>query len=190
MARSASLCHAMGSPENCFLEPINSRNASVILAELWSIGPSSSLSLYCNQKLIMATHDDQRHRMIKRAVMQRPEAIVDVTIHLWQRLASELISIIGEGGFQSLYSRGVHLTRVTFPWIVPSHSSQPTDSAFAGLKICLAGRDFKEASEASAALLNTFIDILIALIGELLTTSILRSAWGDDAVDIVGKELL
>jgi hypothetical protein len=121
--------------------------------------------------------------------MQRPEAGLDVTIHLWERLASELISIIGEGGFQSLYSRSIHLTNVTFPWLVLSHSSQQTDSRFAGLKISLEGRDFTEASEASIALLITFIDILALLIGEPLTTSILRSAWDDGAFDIVGKEL-
>lgn len=123
--------------------------------------------------------------------MQRPEAMLDVTISLWERLASELISIIGEGGFQSLYSRSVHITRVTFPWIVPSHPWQRTDSRFEDLKISFERQDFtevSEASEASITLLITFIDILALLIGELLTTSILGSAWGDDAL-IAGKEL-
>jgi len=121
--------------------------------------------------------------------MQRPEAILDVTVNLWEQLASELISIIGEGGFQSLYSRSVHLTNVSFPWMVLSHPWQRTDSRFANLKISFEGRDFSEISEASIALLDTFIDILALLIGELLTTSILRSAWGNDALDIAGKEL-
>lgn len=121
--------------------------------------------------------------------MQRPEAILDVNVNLWERLASELISIIGEGGFQSLYSRSVHLTSVTFPWIMLSHSSRPADSGFAELKICYGGRHITEASEASITLLITFIDILALLIGELLTTRILRSAWGDDALDIAVKEV-
>ena len=127
--------------------------------------------------------------MIRRAVMHRPEAIADVTINLWERVAAELISIIGEGGFQSLYSRSVHLASVTFPWLALKHPSQPTDSRFAGLKISLEGRDFTETSEASITLLTTFIDILALLIGEVLTTSILRSAWGDDALEIAAKEL-
>jgi len=127
--------------------------------------------------------------MIKSAVTQRPEAILSVTVNLWERLASELISIIGEGGFQSLYSRSVHLTSASFPWIVHSHPWQRTDSQFENLKISFEGRDFSETSAASIALLVTFIDILAILIGELLTTSILRSAWGDDALDIAGKEL-
>lgn len=114
--------------------------------------------------------------------------MVDSTISLWERLASELISIIGEGGFQSLYARSVHLARAAFPWIVPTHSGADADPRFADLRMSLEGRDFTEAGEASIALLITFIDILALLIGEHLTTSILRSAWGDDALDIAGKE--
>lgn len=121
--------------------------------------------------------------------MQRPEAMAEVSVHLWERLAVELISIIGEGGFQSLYSRSVHLAAATYPWLAPGQPAQPTDSRFAGLKISLEGRDSTEASEASVALLITFVDILAVLIGELLTTSILHSAWGDDALDRAEKEL-
>ena len=113
---------------------------------------------------------------------------MDVTIDLWEKLAFELISIIGEGGFQSLYSRSIHLAGTTFPWITLSHPEQPADSRFADLKINLEGRDLTQASEASITLLITFIDILILLIGDLLTTTILRSAWGDDALDTDVKE--
>lgn len=137
----------------------------------------------------MATIDDQRHQMIRTVIMRRPDAIGDVTLHLWERLASELTSIIGDGGFQSLYARSVHLTRATFPWIVLSQPAMSTASVFVSLKECLEERDSKVACEASITLLNIFIDILILLIGELLTTSILRSAWGDDAVNIAGTEL-
>jgi hypothetical protein len=139
----------------------------------------------------MATTDAQPHQMIRRAITRRPDAIPGVTIDLWERLASQLISIIGEGGFDSLYSRSVHLTNATFPWLAVSHPppAQQTDSRFAGLKTSLEGRDFTEASEASITLFITFIDILALLIGEHLTTSILHSAWGDDALDIAVKEL-
>lgn len=121
--------------------------------------------------------------------MQRPEAIVEVSIHLWERLAHELVSIIGEGGFQSLYKRSLHLTSATFPWMELNSPLPQKGSGFADLKKCLAGQDSTNAGEASAALLIAFIDILALLIGELLTSSILRLAWGDDALDTVVKEL-
>ncbi len=43
-------------------------------------------------------------------------------------------------------------------------------------------------SEANSLLLITFTDILASLIGEQLTTTILRSAWGNDALDSTDKE--
>jgi hypothetical protein len=121
--------------------------------------------------------------------MQRPEAVAAVTIDLWERLAAELISIIGDDGFQSLYTRSTHLASVKFSWVVFNHPWQRSESRFAGLQISLEKQDLTEASEASIALLTTFIDILALLIGEPLTTSILRSAWGDDVSDTAVKEL-
>ena len=137
----------------------------------------------------MATIDDQRHQMIRTVIMRRPDAIGNVTLHLWECLAVELTSIIGDGGFQSLYARSTHLARAQFPWIIINPPATSTASLFVNLKKCLEERDSKIACEASITLLNIFIDILILLIGELLTTSILRSAWGDDAVNIAGTEL-
>jgi hypothetical protein len=136
----------------------------------------------------MATANEQRRQMIRRAVVQRPEAFIDVTICLWQRLASELCPIIGEGGFQSLYARSLHVTSALYPWITDTHPQQQTDFRFNDLIINLKARDVKEASEASIALLSTFIDILAGLIGELLTNGLLQAAWGEDALDIAIKE--
>jgi hypothetical protein len=136
----------------------------------------------------MTTLSVKHQKMIRRALLQWPDAIPDGTVDLWERLAFVLVSIIGEGGFQSLYSRSVHLANAKFPWLQPSLPSQPADSRFSSLKASLEGQDSTVASEASVALLITFIDILTLLIGEQLTTSILRSAWGDDAVAMAEKE--
>ncbi len=137
----------------------------------------------------MATIDDQRHQMIRTVIMRRPDAVGEVSLHLWECLASELTSIIGDGGFQSLYARSIHLARAQFSWIALSEPTLSIAYVFANLKKCLEERDPEVACEASITLLNIFIDILILLIGELLTTSILRSAWGDDAMNIAGTEL-
>lgn len=112
-----------------------------------------------------------------------------MAIDLWEQLAAKLISIIGNGGFQSLYARSIYLTNTRFPWLARSESSSDADSRFASLKASLDGRELAEASEASIALLITCIDILTLLIGDPLTTSILRSAWGDDALDIAEKDV-
>jgi hypothetical protein len=136
----------------------------------------------------MAIIDDSRHQRIKQAVMQRPEAPSDGAVHLWERLAAELVPIIGEGGFQSLHVRSIHLAGRDFPWLLTIHASHSAGPRFESLKANLEGRNAAEAHAASIALLTTFIDILATLIGDLLTASILRSAWGDDVSDIALKE--
>ena len=73
--------------------------------------------------------------------------------------------------------------------MVFNHPSQKGDSRFADLRLSLEQRNFTDASEASITLLITFIDILALLIGELLTSSILRSAWGDNVLDGAEEEL-
>ena len=130
--------------------------------------------------------------------MQRPDAVVEVTIFLWERLAVELISIIGEEGFQSLYTRSARLNSVAFPWLLLDHesqaysqaSSQSSTSRFAGLQMSLENRkltDPAQTNEACKKLLMTFVDILALLIGESLTVSILRSAWMGESFDTVVK---
>lgn len=136
----------------------------------------------------METNIATREQMIRRLVTARPDAIVDVTVALWQNLSFELVSIIGEVGFQSLYSRSIHRTALTYPWIMFIHATRPASVGFSDMKLCLEEQDSAGAREASISLLIAFLNILIALIGEHLTTSILRSAWGDAAVDTAVKE--
>ena len=121
---------------------------------------------------------------------QRPDAVVEVTIFLWERLAAELISIIGEEGFQSLYTRSAHLNHSAFPWLLLDHETQSSASRFAGLQMSFANRnqsDPTETSEACKKVLITFIDILALLIGDQLTASILRSAWMGESFDTAVK---
>ena len=115
--------------------------------------------------------------MIRRARLRQPEAGNDVTIVLWQRLAAELVTLIGEGGFQSLYARSLKLERRDWPWLAADDSMA---SGFAGLKASLQARPPGQAASASSALLGTLIDLLALLIGEQLTINLLRTAWGSE----------
>jgi hypothetical protein len=130
----------------------------------------------------MATTDQQRHQMIERAVRALPKANADIGIVLWERLAAELTVIIGDRGFASLYSRSLNEAGAEFAWLEP-HPPKPPFDAFKLLASILETRAPEEAQAANAAVLNIFIDTLIILIGELVTNSILRTAWGDDVVN-------
>jgi len=136
----------------------------------------------------MEPRDQLRRQLIERQMAQHTEQVADAAISLWERMATQIVSIVGEGGFNSLYARSVFLTQSTFPWLTAGSLSSQTDHRFAELKMSFEGRTPAQASEANSLLLITFTDILASLIGEQLTTSILRSAWGNDASDRPCKE--
>lgn len=136
----------------------------------------------------MDTSDLLRHQIITSLTAQHTEKVADVAVSLWEQMATQIISIVGEGGFNSLYARSVSLTQSTFPWLAASLLLSQTDNRFAALKMSLEGQTPAQASAASSLLLLTFTDILAALIGEQLTTRTLRSAWGNDASDRASKE--
>lgn len=123
----------------------------------------------------------QRQQLIRNAVNHRPNPVARSSVQLWEQLANELVSIVGEGGFQSLYARTILLNSKHFPWIVEENATSLPSQRFASLERCFAKQTEKVIYEANSALLITFIDILALLIGELLTSRILDSAWGGDA---------
>lgn len=135
----------------------------------------------------MPTTDQQRHRMISRAVRRRSDAQTDVNVKLWNSLAAELCVLIGVRGFGALYIRSLYCASAAFPWMVRPIPETPPN-AFKLVEFSLNTSDAAEAQAAHAALLNIFTDTLIIIIGEALTNNILRKAWGDDVVDIVGTE--
>ena len=138
--------------------------------------------------LPMETRDPPRRQLIERLMAQHPGKVADAAINLWEQMATQIISIVGEDGFNSLYARSVFLAQPTFPWLAASSPSQQADQRFAELKKRLEGQTPSQAREANSLLLLTFTGILAALIGEPLTTRILCSAWGDDASTSTSKE--
>ena len=136
----------------------------------------------------METSDLPRRQTIESLMAQPTQQVADAAISLWEKLATEIISIVGEGGFTSLYARSVFLAQSSFPWLAASSLAPQTSHRFAQLRISLAEQTPAHAGEANRLLLTTFTDILASLIGERLTASILRSAWGNDASDSADKE--
>ncbi len=136
---------------------------------------------------MVLSEQQQRHRMIERAVLRRSNTPAETSVLLWESLAAELMLIIGERGFDSLYARSLHRASTGFPWLASAPPRAPRE-AFSALAASLNARAPAEALAASAAFLNVFTDTLILLIGELLTNSLLRKAWGDAVVNDAGTE--
>ncbi len=137
----------------------------------------------------MAMNDTLQRLIASRLAPVRPEEVVERAVQLWTSLASELIPIIGEAGFAIIYARSLHLNQSAFPWLpAPPPVPKQADSLFTSLATSLNERTPAETGEACQALLITFTDMLVVLIGESITTSILRAAWGDDAPERIIKD--
>jgi hypothetical protein len=130
-----------------------------------------------------------RQQIIASLMAQQPENIADAAMDHWEKLSDEIISVVGEAGFNSLYERSVHLAQPAFPWLPLCPSPPQTHHRFAELRTRLADQTPAHARAANSLLLTSFTDILASLIGEQLTASILRSAWGNLASATPGKEL-
>ncbi|MBA2660386.1 MAG: hypothetical protein H0U72_12885 [Nitrosospira sp.] len=104
-------------------------------------------------------------------------------------MATQIIPIIGEDGFSSLYARSIFLAQSTFPCLAAGPLAPQSDHRFAGLKTSLEGQTPAQASEANCLLLITFTNTLAALIGEQLTNRILQLAWGIDLSNSTAKEI-
>jgi len=126
-----------------------------------------------------ATGISPRHQMINGVMAEHTE--VPAAINLWEQMATQLIALVGEDGFNSLYVRSVFLSQSTFPWLAASSLLPRTDYRFANLKTTLEGQPPAQVVKASSFLLITFTDILASLIGEQLTARVLQTAWGVDA---------
>lgn len=137
----------------------------------------------------MGTSDLLRHQIIKSLPLLQTKKIPDAAVLIWEQMATQIISIVGEGGFSSLYSRSLVLTQSSYFWLEFDPHSTQAEHRFAELKMCLERQTPAHASEANLQLLITFTDILASLIGEQLTTSILRLAWDYDAADSASKEI-
>lgn len=67
-----------------------------------------------------------RQQIIASLMAEQPDNIAGDAMDLWEKLADEIISIVGEAGFDSLYERSLHLAQPTFPWLPPCPSPPQT----------------------------------------------------------------
>lgn len=129
-----------------------------------------------------------RHQTIARLTSQHADTVVDKCIVLWDLVAAQIILLVGETGFESLYARSIFLSQSQFPWLAIDTPIGPADHRFAKLKASLQAQPGATAGEANRVLLVIFTDILASLIGEPLTASLLDSAWGSDIQIKADKE--
>jgi hypothetical protein len=94
----------------------------------------------------------------------------------WRRIAQHLCPLIGESGFCALFGRAVHVIGPDHAWLAPQQPCRAPAQLFTSLEERMALVDAERAAAANEALLQTFTQLLAALIGERLTQRLLESA--------------
>jgi len=130
-----------------------------------------------------------RQQLLEAALARLPDAAVPAIIRLWEQLAPELISIIGEGGFKPLYARSIRLAGKQHVWLLPCAAKPAVGERFTELAACLQAQDALDVQQAGLDLFSIFLDVLASLIGEELTAHILHSAWSNKISEISAKDL-
>lgn len=131
------------------------------------------------------TDRDLYRKAIRRTLAQRAgdasdaSAVAEATFIIWHEVAARIIPVIGVGGADILFNRSLHLTCTAFPWLTIVGDHRDSAALLANIKARLAGSETETATEASYALLVTFVELLSTLIGESLTGRLLSPVWAD-----------
>jgi len=107
-------------------------------------------------------------------------AIAAAARRLSERLAQQLVPLIGDAGVAAIYTRSLHLIQRQFPGLAPVRATDEHDGLFACAQHFLEHQDSDVATEAAVAVLTTVGELLTSFIGEGLATRLLREAWPDD----------
>lgn len=105
-----------------------------------------------------------------------PEKMLSAIGRAWDDAAKLLGPIIGEAGFSALRSRALHLAQREFP---PDRAAERTaeEKPPVDLETWLQQFEPALAVEAASAMFTAFANLLQNLIGDRLTTRLLRKAW-------------
>ncbi len=102
------------------------------------------------------------------------ESPADTAIGVWERLATQIVALVGEAGFDSLYARSIYLTQSSYPWLTEPAQAIGAVRRFDSLRAHLEAHAPELASAANRLLLSTFTDTLAFLIGGALTQRVLN----------------
>jgi hypothetical protein len=104
--------------------------------------------------------------------------IAESAIATWHDIDAALGPVIGQRGVSRLYKRCLNLKRTDYPWLAAVEEAFPGAGEFDALQRALSQQPSAVAAAASAALLQTFYNLLTKLIGVSLTTQLLQSVRG------------
>ena len=103
--------------------------------------------------------------------------IAGLSTQTWREIEEALTPIIGVGGVSALHRRSIHLLRDEHPWLAKELGAELRAGDYSALASVLSQRSGEAAASASGALLQTFHDLLVTLIGSSLTERLMGPIW-------------
>jgi len=132
----------------------------------------------------MKSSDLFRDELIKNYLDRYVDRDAGDLIILWERMAIQIIALVGDGGFNSLYERSLALTQTTFPWLVDAPTAVQSAQRCATLRLRFEEQLIAQARAANHQLLVTLTDLLASLIGERITVVILKMAMDSEHAEV------
>jgi hypothetical protein len=93
------------------------------------------------------------------------------------KLARHLSPVVGEAGFDALFSRSIKMTKSTFPSLCELETTGSPQSVLSRFFEHLEKEDPASVQAFTESLVMTLLGMLSAFIGEGLTWQLLRNAW-------------
>lgn len=103
------------------------------------------------------------------------EAEAPAPFHVIDELRPHLANLMGKGGFRALLARAVVLASAEVSWLEGVHVS--ADGALQGLEAFHSQVEPAEFSEGRIVLLAQVLELLVALIGSVLTGRLVGEIW-------------
>jgi len=119
-----------------------------------------------------AQRETARRLLAQEGAANSPAEAAAAAGRAFDKLHAHLAPLIGAAGVQALLVRSAMLRHGEFSFLEASILENATK-----LRECLQAQEATVATEAAAALLETFFALITTFIGERLTTQALRGAW-------------
>ena len=118
------------------------------------------------------------HRLMTQQVgtSRDSDSVASAAVTVYRQLLDSLSPLLGELGSAALLRRSLRLTETAFPCYTEVRRAE-SDGLLQAVGVCLRRQSPDIASEASVALLATYLELLATLIGEQLTRQLLQEAW-------------
>ena len=98
---------------------------------------------------------------------------VDTIVAAWEGIDSVMRQVIGKGGFNALFFQSIEVTGQSYPWLAKLSQDGRSNVDFEALRVLLLKQDTIGFAAASDALLSSFLNKLVVLIGLSLTERLL-----------------